>query len=88
MVSKSEVSLLDEAINRLSDPAESQCELLREHLESARTFLLGDMPEEFTFNLGLAHQAVNCISNRDVRNRIDELINRLLTEQSDAGERS
>ncbi len=72
------VSLLDDAINEVSDPAESQCELLREHLEAARIDLLGAMPEEYALNLRMALDALNCIANGDRRERIDRILKDLL----------
>jgi hypothetical protein len=75
---ESTVSHLDEAINELSDPSESQCELLREHLESARIDLLGEMPEEYALSLRLALDALNCIANRDRRHRVHRILKDLL----------
>ena len=37
MLHKTDVSRLDRVIDQLSGPSEAQCDLLREHLESART---------------------------------------------------
>jgi len=51
MTQTAELTQLDELINEVSTPAESQCELLREHLESARTYLLGAMREEYLLTL-------------------------------------
>ena len=68
------LSRLDGALNELADPDESQCELLREHLEAARINLLGEMPEEYTLNLRLASNALNCIADRERRKRLQELL--------------
>ena len=72
------VSRLDEAINEVSDPSESQCELLREHLEAARIDRLGEMLEEYALNLRMALDALNCIVNRDRRERVHRILKNLL----------
>ena len=82
MVQKTSLTRLDHAMNEVSEPSEGQCELLREHLESARTYLLGEMTEEYTLSLRLAAEAVNCISNEDRRHRVNEMIDDLLAEEN------
>src|SRR3954469_12541680 len=74
MLQTSELKKLDRLIDEVSSPAESQCELLREHLESARTYLLGSMTEEYTLSLRLANETLNCISDESRRHRAAELI--------------
>ena len=71
------LSRLDGALNELTDPAESQCELLREHLEAARITLLGEMQEEYALNLRLASNALNCIADVKRRNRLKKLLDDL-----------
>lgn len=79
MPPETEVKQLDKAIDEVSDPAESQCELLREHLESARNYLLGDMPFEYLFSLRLANEALNCVSSAERRTRLEGTISGLLS---------
>jgi len=75
------VDQIDEMINEMSDPAESQCELLREHLESARNYRLGARPRESALALQLARQMENCIVNPERRERIKHLIDALLAQR-------
>src|SRR5437764_14242015 len=74
MLQTSELKKLDQLIDEVSTPVESECELLREHLESARTYLLGSMTEEYTLSLRLANETLNCISDESRRHRAAELI--------------
>jgi hypothetical protein len=48
--------------------------LLREHLESARVYLVGLIPEEYAFSLKMAEEALNCLSDHDLRERIEDFI--------------
>lgn len=73
---------LDQVINQVSDPRESQCELLREHLEAARAYCVGDMPREYSLTLQLAIDALDCISDRGLRHRIKETLHQLLVAQN------
>jgi hypothetical protein len=71
------ITRLDDAITQVSDPSESQCELLREHLESAWISLLGELQEEYALNLRLASEVLNCIADRERRDRVQRLIGEL-----------
>jgi len=64
---------LDKLLEELTE-AESQCELLQEHLEGARTYLLGAMPIEYGLSLKMADESLNCVSNRSLRARIEHFI--------------
>jgi|SRR5579883_1926151 len=76
------VDELDAMINDVSDPSESQCELLREHLEMARNYRLGAMKREYAVTLQLARQIENCIANPERRERVKRMIDRLLAHES------
>jgi len=65
---------LDEILENLGSEHEAQCELLREHLESARTYLVGAMPAEFELSLKMAKETLNCVSNAELRSRIEDFI--------------
>lgn len=78
MADATNLTRLDELINEISSPAESECELLREHLETARTYLQGAMPDEYLLSLRLANETLNCISDERRRTRAGELIDRLM----------
>ena len=80
MALRTDITRLDTAIDEMSDPSESQCELLREHLESARYYLFGGMPQEYRLSLQLANEALDCISNHERRDRVKQLIAGMLAE--------
>ena len=80
MTLRTDVNLIDTAIDEISDPAESQCELLREHLESARHYLLGSAEREYVLSLQLAREALNCVADRDRKARVEKLIADMLAE--------
>lgn len=65
---------LDEFLEELGAESEAQCELLREHLESARTYLVGSMPAELDLSLRMAREALNCVSNPELRSRLEDFI--------------
>jgi hypothetical protein len=78
---EADVTRLDAVIDEMTDPAESQCELLREHLETARTYLRGEMPDEYVLSLRLADDAVNCIASEERRQRLKRMIAGLLANE-------
>jgi hypothetical protein len=78
MSSRTEVARLDELIDELGAPSESQCELLREHLESARSNLLGGVVEGYVLNLKLADETLHCITDHDRKQRVTDAIRDLL----------
>ena len=45
---------LDELLEDLSNQREAGCGLIREHLASARLYLIGFMPTEYALNLQMA----------------------------------
>jgi len=49
-------------------------ELLREHLDGARVNLVGMMPIEYAFSLKMSFEALNCVSDRERRARLEEFI--------------
>jgi hypothetical protein len=73
-VQTAELARLDELLEELGQASESQCELLREHLESARIYLVGSMPAEYALTLRLAGEAANCITDRNLRARVEEFV--------------
>jgi tRNA/tmRNA/rRNA uracil-C5-methylase (TrmA/RlmC/RlmD family) len=74
------IEIVDRMIDEVSDAAESQCELLREHLESARASRLGEMMEEYQLNLGLAKENTGCITDPPRRGRVEEALRALIAE--------
>jgi hypothetical protein len=73
-VQTKELIRLDDLLVDLGKENESQCELLREHLESARVYLVGLMPVEYAFSLKMAAEALNCVSDHDLRARLEHFI--------------
>ena len=69
-----DVFQLDGLLEELGKEGGVQCEALREHLESARIYLMGLMPAEYALSLQLAGEALSCVSNVDLRARIEEFI--------------
>ncbi len=74
------VQAIDRMIDEVSDARESQCELLREHLESARAHRLGKMTEECRLSLRLALAATGSITDRERRRQIELGLRRLIGE--------
>jgi hypothetical protein len=70
MAQGQELAQLDGFLSELAKETEAQCELLREHLESARDYLVGAMPAEYRFNLKLAGETLNGVEDKDLRDRL------------------
>ena len=60
---------LDALLTALGHETETECELLREHLESARTYLIGSMPAEYQLSLEMASEVLDCIADENLRRR-------------------
>jgi hypothetical protein len=73
-VQKDDIARLDGLLDELGKETEAQCEVLREHLESARVYLVGLMPAEYAVSLKLAEEVLNCVSNNNLRKRIEAFI--------------
>jgi hypothetical protein len=70
-----QLSKLDQILEFLADaPEDEECRNAQEHLQSARTYLLGAMPEEFELSLQMAEEAVSAIRRRAVRIRAEGLL--------------
>jgi hypothetical protein len=81
------IESIDRMIDEVSDARESECELLREHLECARASRLGEMTEEYYLGLILAMEVTGCITDQPRRRRIEEALRGLIA-QMDPGKRS
>jgi len=64
-----DLARLDELLEQLSQETGAQCELLREHLESARAYLV-----EYAFSLKMARETLTCVSDDSLRARIQDFI--------------
>lgn len=60
----------------------TQCDLLIEHLHSARVYLLSAMPEEFLVALKLAKTALNTVRDGSLRRAMSAALANLLEEMS------
>jgi len=69
-----DVARLDGLLDELGKETEAQCEVLREHLESARVYLVGLMPGGYALSLKMAEDALNCVSDHNLRQRIEDFI--------------
>lgn len=68
---------LTEAIKELQDSNCTDCDLLIEHLQSARIYLLGRMDEEYALSLELADAASETLQDAAVRSRAKALVRKL-----------
>jgi hypothetical protein len=73
-VQTNEITRLDGLLDELGNETGAQCELLREHLENARVYLAGLMPDEYALNLKMAEEVLNCVSDENLRRRIQAFI--------------
>ena len=48
--------------------------LMREHLETARSYLLGSMPHEYNFNLELARHLLPDIDDKGLQTRVADFL--------------
>lgn len=75
-VAESELARLDEmiaALGRFPD-----VDLLKEHLQSARQYLMGAMPKEYLLSLGWARNALDTVPDSDLRSHMDDTIIKLM----------
>jgi hypothetical protein len=63
-----------------------QADLLIEHLHSARTYLLGAMPEEYLASLEFAKRTLKTVSDGNLRRVLNDALTNLLAEMSRHGE--
>jgi hypothetical protein len=81
-----DLTLLDEMIASLKPLPEA--ELLIEHLNSARLYLLGAMPEEYLIGLESARNALASVTDSGLHAHLDETIAKLIAEMSNQAKRS
>jgi len=77
---EADLTRLDEMIAALE--RFSNVDLLKEHLQSARQYLLGAMPEEYLLSLGWAKAALDTVPDTDIRGRFGDTIAKLVAEVS------
>jgi len=67
---EAQLAKLDEILAFLADAPESDPALsAQEHLQFARSYLLGAMPEELELSLAMAEQALGGIDDRELRRK-------------------
>ena len=76
---EADLARLDEMIAAL-EPGDP--DLLKEHLQSARQYLLGAMPEEYLVNLEWARTALARVPDGEARSRFDKTIAELIGDIS------
>lgn len=78
-----ELGRLDGLISLLkSCPDSPEMELVHEHVQSARTYLLGAMTMEYSLNLALALWAVEQMPRGEARSQMQDLLTELLEPHS------
>jgi hypothetical protein len=72
---EADLGRLDEMIAAL-EPGDA--DVLKEHLQSARQYLLGATPEEYLVNLEWATTALDTVPDRKTRDRLENTLTKLL----------
>lgn len=79
---------LDELIAELGHSQQNRDDLLIEHLQSARNYLLGAMPEEYALSLQNAKDNLSLVRDEPSRRRLEHTLSSLLDEIEHAGKLS
>ncbi|MEO5657664.1 MAG: hypothetical protein ABIO65_02310 [Nitrospiria bacterium] len=74
---------LDEILGTLDLYRKEDVALIREHLQAARTYLLGAMPNEYIANLRDARSAAGSLSDKGVGKSLVNVLDYLLEEMED-----
>lgn len=65
-----DLAVLNNLLAALENDPDLREGLMREHIESARTYLTLAMPEEYQLALRMAEGALDDVSDKDLRDRI------------------
>jgi hypothetical protein len=76
---------LDELIAALGRSQENRDDLVIQHLQSARTYLLGAMPEEYALSLQHARESLSLVRDEASRRQLEDTLSTLLREIEHAG---
>jgi hypothetical protein len=79
-----QLTLIEDLIADLSTTDDANRFLLREHMQSARGYLLGAMPVEYAASLELAQKAIQGFADKRLRRRLKQEIAELTERQSHA----
>src|SRR5262245_1647871 len=81
-----ELAILDDLLEQLSKRTGDADVLMHEHLEAARYYRVGAMPDEYHFNLNLVRRLLPKIQDQELHSRITEFLRmELQPEGSSAG---
>jgi hypothetical protein len=69
-----DVTRIEALLRDLNGKSDTPDGFMREHLEQARFYLLGSMPEEYRLNLKLARELLPEIEDRSLRDRIAAIL--------------
>lgn len=65
-----DVDNLDGLLRDLGTESHTPTDLMREHLEQARFYLIGSMPQEYRLTLDLAKQLLPDIQDKNLHSRV------------------
>jgi hypothetical protein len=71
-LSQADLARLDRLIAQASQPGDVQTALVVEHLQSARVYLLGAMPDEYEFSLQAAKKVAAGLSNANLKDALTQ----------------
>ena len=74
------VARLDHLIEKVRQSDDGNTDLLLEHLQSSRTYLLGAMPDEYEFSLTTARELAPQVADHDLRGSLTQDL-RILLDQ-------
>lgn len=80
-----DLECLDELIKELGRSQENPDDLLIQHLQSARSYLLGAMPEEYALSLRNAKESLSGVPDESARRRLGDKLSTLIGEIEHAG---
>ena len=69
-----ELTVLDDLLQEISERTDDADILMREHLEAARYYRVGAMPDEYNFNLGLIRKLLPKIQDRQLHSKIADFL--------------
>lgn len=73
-----DLAVLNNLLAALENDPDSREGLMREHIESARTYLMLAMPEEYQLALRMAEGALDDVSDKALRDRIARILSNQL----------
>ena len=68
------LAVLEKLLAELSKEHSPQADFVREHLDGARFYLTGSMPQEMALNLKLAEESLDALPDKDLKSRIQEFL--------------